>query len=561
LEAASIISLVVIIDTFLKTSLENMSPISQKIISLLSFLGVPSSLGWFLGLFLLFVTLRVSFQIFTQYSILKTKYAVLRDIMLGTYNDFFNSSWYFFSSGKQGTFLNTLNNEIIVVGNAFGAMARFFSIILQTILYLFLPFYLSWKVTSLVLILALLFLLPFFLLGKINYRLGKLNTTKLNELNGMMQEALSSAKIVLGFGNQKESVDSLAQCYDSYCKTSINSQVLTNAIPLAYYPFGLLVLIIALFVSQKIALPISETIILFYSLSRFIPLIGSITEEKSRLDNFFPSYEQILQLRNRAKSLQQSNGFKEFQRFDKEIVMDKVSFAYPNNKLILDNVNVIIPKGKMVAIVGKSGEGKSTFVDMIMRFHDPISGSITIDGANLKDYQINSYRERIGYVSQDIVLFNVTVRDNLLWANKSASDKEIITACQQANAEEFILKLPKKYNTFVGDRGVRLSGGQAQRIALARAILRKPDILILDEATSNLDTHSEQLIQQSIEEISKDTTVIVVAHRLSTIKKADYIYVLKDGKIEEEGTHSELIQQNGLFYDMVNLQTLERTKK
>jgi len=556
-EAAAVISLVVVIDTFLGNSLAGTSPITQKMVEVLALIGIPSTLGWLLAIFLFFTSLRVAFQISSQYSILKMKYAVLRDIMLGTFGDFFNSSWYFFSSGKQGTFLNTLNNEIIVVGNAFGAMARFFSIIFQVALYLILPFYLSWQVTSVVLVFAFIFLMPFFLLGKVNYQLGKRNTAKLNDLNTIMQETLGSAKIVLGFGNQQKAVDALARCYDSYCDASIKSQALTYSIPLAYYPFGLLVLVAALFVAQKIALPISETVVLFYALSRIIPLAGHITEEKSRLDNFFPSYEQIIQLRKRAEDLRQANGTAKFERFNKEILFDNVSFVYPNRKEILHKVNMRIPKGKMIAVVGKSGEGKSTLVDMLMRLHDPTAGALLVDGADLKTFEINSYRSRIGYVSQDIILFHMSVRDNLLWANQTASENEMQAACRQANAEEFIVHLSEGYDTIVGDRGVRLSGGQAQRIALARAILRRPEILILDEATSNLDTHSEQLIQQSIEALSKETTIIMVAHRLSTIKKADYVYVLKAGTIAEEGTCPQLMQKNGLFSDMANLQRLE----
>ena len=219
-----------------------------------------------------------------------------------------------------------------------------------------------------------------------------------------------------------------------------------------------------------------------------------------------------------------------------------------------------IAKGKMVAFVGESGAGKSTLIDVIMGFNEPEKGSITCDGTPLHDFDIGSYRARIGYVPQDSALFNGTIRENLLWAKPDASEADLRRACRQAHAEEFITSLPQGYETVTGDRGVRLSGGQIQRIALARAILRKPDLLILDEATSSLDTRSERLIQEAIETIAKDTTIVVIAHRLSTIVNADYVYVLKGGKVVEEGTYQELVRLDGQFNRMARLQVLESAK-
>jgi ABC-type multidrug transport system fused ATPase/permease subunit len=287
--------------------------------------------------------------------------------------------------------------------------------------------------------------------------------------------------------------------------------------------------------------------------------IGNLAAQKNSLENFFPSYEQTKSLRELAKSLEQKSGQKEFKGFDRQLFLDSVSFGYPGQKEIFSNLNIVIPKGKMVALVGESGVGKSTLIDLIMGFHEPQKGGLVFDGVNLKEYDIHSYRSKIGYVPQDSVLFNMSIRDNLLWAHESASDSDIIEACRQANAHEFIEEFPQGYNIIVGDRGIRLSGGQIQRIALARAILRKPCLLVLDEATSSLDTYSERLIQQAIENIAKETTVIVVAHRLSTIVNADYVYVLGEGNIIEEGTYAELIARKGHFNRMVRLQVLEAT--
>jgi len=559
IEAASIFSLIVVMDQFLNPTLKGSSQITQRVLTWLKALGLPTSLGWLLVIFLLFNVVRVIFQIFAQRTIIKTQYSIIRGIMVGTFGDFFKARWYFFSSGKQGTLLNTFTREIGLTGTAFASMTRYFSSLLHVALFLILPFFLSWKITTITMGIAILLTIPFLLIGKLNYRFGQISTSTANETNRIIHESLTSAKIILGFGKQSKSVKALDQSFDAHCRAAIKSQVLNYSIPVAYYPIGLAVLIISFFISKKFLMPLSETVILFYSLSRIIPLIGALTEEKSRLDNYFPSYEQIMKLRDRAKELKELTGEKEFAVFNKEIIVENLTFAYPENKPVLHNINMLIPKGKMIAIVGESGGGKSTLLDMIMRFHDPTSGRITFDGIDLRDFEINSYRHCIGYVPQDSILFNMSIRDNLLWADENASEEDIKNACVQANAAEFINKLPQGYNTVVGERGVRLSGGQIQRIALARAILRKRQLLILDEATSALDTYSERLIQSAIEKIAKETTVIVIAHRLSTIVNADYIYVLKDGSIIEEGIYPDLISKNGRFKDMVQLQSLEQS--
>lgn len=557
IEAAAIFTIVPIVDLLIKPDLQGVSFLTRKAAEALSYFGVRVTLVNFAIIFLTFNVLGNGVQILLRHLMLKAKYLVGRDLVLGTFEDFFNARWYFFSSSRQGILLNTFLNEMVVVGNAFGTMALFFTYIAQLILYLTVPFCLSWQVTSISLVTALLFACPFLLFGKVSYKLGKLYTSTGNQVGSIIQESLGSAKVILGFGNQRKRVEMLGGAYDAHRYAALKAQTLIAAIPLMYYPLGLTVVIIAMFVGRKFAVPLSETAALLYSLLKAIPCIGQITTQKNALDNFIPSYEQVLNLRHSANQLKQKTGARIFTGFDKEIITENLSFAYPGHKPTLEEINVRIPKGKMVAFVGKSGGGKSTLIDMIMGFNEPMAGRITLDGIALQEFDIISYRRRIGYVPQESILFNMTIRDNLLWASESATDEEIKQACRQANADEFIEEFPNGYDTLVGDRGVRLSGGQIQRIALARAILRKPDILILDEATSSLDTHSERLIQQAIDVIAKQTTVIVIAHRLSTIVNADYLYVLKKGQVVEEGTYSELVQKNGEFHRMMQLQALE----
>lgn len=556
-EACALFIVAPLVDFLVSADLQNVSPLTKRVMAIMDFIGFPVTLGSFLIIFVMFIALSSGSRIFARHTILRTKYAVLRDLMLGTFEDFFRARWYFFSSGKQGTLINTFIHELNVVGDAFGAMALFFAGFLQLIFFLVVPFYVSWQVTVISLTTALLLVWPFVLLGKISYRLGRLNTSTANQIGAVIQESLGLAKVILGFGNQQKSSAHLKEAFDAHRNATLQSQTLGIAIPALYQPFGAVVLVVSLFTARTFGVPLPEMAVLLLAFLRAVFSIGNIASHKNKLENFFPSYEQIKDLRHRAKQLKQQSGDKIFAGFEKEVGIEGVSFAYPGNEPVMVNVNMKIPKGKMVAVVGESGAGKSTLIDTIMGFNEPKSGRITFDGVNLQEFDINSYRKRIGYVPQESVLFNMSIKDNLLWAMEGATDEGIKQACRQANADEFIERLPHGYDTLVGDRGIRLSGGERQRISLARAILRKPELLFLDEATSSLDTHSERLIQKAMENIAKETTIIVIAHRLSTIVNADYVYALKRGKVIEEGTYSDLIKMNGHFNRMVKLQLLK----
>ena len=223
----------------------------------------------------------------------------------------------------------------------------------------------------------------------------------------------------------------------------------------------------------------------------------------------------------------------------------------------LSNFTLEVPKGKTVALVGQSGSGKSTVANLITRFYDVNEGAILIDGVEVKDMQTASLRKLIGVVSQDSILFNDTIKNNLLIGKPDATNEELITAAKIANAYEFINDLPEGFDTNIGDAGSKLSGGQKQRLSIARAVLKNPPIMVLDEATSALDTESERLVQNALENMMKHRTSIVIAHRLSTIQNADLIVVMQKGRIIEQGTHSELIQKNGMYKRLVEMQTIE----
>jgi ATP-binding cassette subfamily B protein len=234
-----------------------------------------------------------------------------------------------------------------------------------------------------------------------------------------------------------------------------------------------------------------------------------------------------------------------------EIRFENVDFEYREDQPVVRDFNVIVPGGSVIALVGRSGAGKTTVTDLVARFHDPTAGRILLNGSDIRDFRLNTYRDLLAIVQQDVFLFDGSVRDNIAYGRHNATDAEIEDAARRANAHEFIIKLPEKYETFIGERGVKLSGGQQQRLAIARAILARPQILILDEATSNLDTESEQLIQASMASLLAGRTTFVIAHRLSTIRRADLILVMEEGRVIERGTHEELMNARGGYHKMV----------
>src|SRR5262249_30705592 len=237
-----------------------------------------------------------------------------------------------------------------------------------------------------------------------------------------------------------------------------------------------------------------------------------------------------------------------------EIRFEHVEFEYREGQPVVRDFTIAVPGGSVIALVGRSGAGKTTVTDLVARFHDPTRGRILLNGTDIRDFKLATYRDLLAIVQQDVFLFDGSVRDNIAYGRRDATESEIEDAARRANALEFIVRLPERFQTFIGERGVKLSGGQQQRLAIARAVLASPQILILDEATSNLDTESEQLIQASMSDLLAGRTTFVIAHRLSTVRRADLILVMEDGRVTERGTHQDLMTARGGYYEMVQRQ-------
>lgn len=290
---------------------------------------------------------------------------------------------------------------------------------------------------------------------------------------------------------------------------------------------------------------------LYNPLRRLVNSSTTLTQAYASMDRVFELMDEKYEITDRENA-------KDLPAIQGELRFDRVSFRYEaENELVLNNINFTVNPGETAAFVGMSGGGKSTIISMIPRFYDATSGSIKIDGKDIQDVRIESLREQIGIVLQDSILFSDSVKSNILMGNPNASDDEVIEAAKAANAHEFILALPQGYDTKVGERGVKLSGGQKQRVAIARVFLKNPPILVLDEATSALDLESESLIQDSLERLAHNRTTIVVAHRLSTITHANQIFVIDHGELKEQGTHEQLMEAKGIYFNLFQVQQLD----
>jgi len=296
-------------------------------------------------------------------------------------------------------------------------------------------------------------------------------------------------------------------------------------------------------------------IFLAFGFSQMIPPAKAITKAAYNIQKGSASVDRIEKVLNEPEVIIEKPNAKKINGFNNSIEFRDVSFAYENLD-VLNNLQLEIPKGKNIALVGPSGAGKSTLINLLLRFYDCQQGELFIDGTDIKDYNISDVRSQFGIVSQEAILFNDSIYNNICFGWE-ASEEQVIEAAKIANAHEFILETENGYDTIIGDRGTRLSGGQKQRISIARAILRNPPILLFDEATSSLDTESEMLVQDALNKLLKGRTSIIIAHRLSTIQNADEIVVLKEGKIEEQGTHKELISKNGLYKKLIDMQSFK----
>jgi ABC-type multidrug transport system fused ATPase/permease subunit len=543
-------------DYLMDPTLKNVNVITLKFISIFSFFGIKSDLLTFSMLFAIGNILNSIAVILLFYLNRWIGYTVLRDLTKEGFQKFLGTRWSFFSQVSHGRILNLFQSEIVKVGDAMTGLTTQIALVFQLAIALSLPVFLTPIMVFVTLAVLLLLTIPFLLLQSYTKELGVQNTLTSNRVMEILNETFQSVKVIIGFGKQDLSLLRYLKSYDDHMKIALKSQVLVTGISTMHYTIGIIAALAGMVVSLYFGGILSDIAISLWSLQRAVPLLNQMLVNKVNLDNFSGSYQQLLMFYGEAESHREDPGGDQLDSILNDIRLSNVSFQYANRAYLFENLNLVIQRKKMTALVGESGSGKSTIVDLIIGMQVPNSGSVILNDKSFEVWNKNSFRLKIGYVPQEPILFHTSIRENLLWSFDGASEKEIWLACDAANASDFIRKLPEGLETIVGDRGVRLSGGQRQRISLARALIRNPELLILDEATSSLDSESEALIQSSINNLKNKTTILVIAHRLSTIAKADLIYVLKNGSIVQEGSYDSLLSiKDGYFHKMVLAQS------
>lgn len=519
-----------------------------------------------IGIFLAFMTfLKTGAYFLSSATIIPIRTGIVRDIRNQIYQKINSLSLGFFSEERKGDIIARMSGDVQEVENSImSSLDMLFKNPILILFYFVTLICISWQLT----LFTILFVPPFgWFMGVVGKKL-KAHSIEAQALwsdtVSMVEETLGGLRIIKAFCAEEKMNKRFNQVNSSYrdniMRVNIRQQM---AHPMSEF-LGTILIVVVLWFGGILVLDygrIDGPTIIFYlvMLYSIINPLKEFSKASYNIPKGLASMERIDKILQAEVEIKDKENPEHISSFEHQIEFRHVSFAYTDRKsaelvYVLKDINLVIPKGKTVALVGQSGSGKSTMVDLIPRYYDVQEGEVLIDGINVKDLCVHDLRQLIGNVNQEAILFNASFKDNIRFGKTDATDEEIANAAKIANAYEFITKSEHGFDTNIGDRGGRLSGGQRQRVSIARAILKNPPILILDEATSALDTESERLVQDALEKLMKTRTTVAVAHRLSTIKHADEICVLHEGKIVERGTHEELIEKEGYYKKLHDMQ-------
>ncbi|KAF5046252.1 Heterocyst differentiation ATP-binding protein HepA [anaerobic digester metagenome] len=514
--------------------------------SFFAYLGLQPTLV--LILFIYVVVISVS-AILTRYQTLQTsqiQYQFANHLRQRLYNAITNSNWLFFSRVKSSSLAHALTNEIDRISTGTGQFLTFIASIMILVVYIIFALELAGLFTGVIFAVGIIILLILRRRASRSRTSGEDITTTTRDLYYSILQHLDGMKTIKSFGMQdenkkvfKKQSNQVARNYLQAIRSYADVKLLFDVGTVIVLAFMVFILI------EVVKLPTASLFLLIYLFVRMIPQFSTVQRAYQYFINMLPAFGNVYSLEEQflgnSESEERDNGSVELKE---SIKLENVSFSYGDeNHFTIDNMNLEIPAGKTLALAGPSGAGKSTVADLVMGLISPDQGKVTVDGKPVTGSTVASWRNGIGYVAQETFLFNETIRFNLKLASPDASEDDIMEALKMAAAYGFVIKLPEGMDTVIGDRGVRLSGGERQRLALARALLRKPSLLIMDEATSNLDSENEQKILKAIDDIHGEITILMIAHRISTIKNADQIYLVSHGKIQESGSWDELLEK------------------
>ncbi len=511
------------------------------------------------GLILLSTWLRAGFNYLTYVYTEMAQMHLVNRLHKRIFEQWQALSLSYFSKSHSGELLNSITGEIGRLRQVFNLAAFIMTKGLTLLVYVVIIFRISWQlsITS-----VMLFLLLGVGLSTLNKRVREASFP-VSEANGkftsVTMEFINGIRTVQAFATQEFERKRFYQASDDIVEAGTKAVIGWAIVrPLAEglattILIGMIIVALTVFVANG-TMQTASLLTFLFILFRLVPAVHEINGNRALISSFRGSVDNIKELLRTDNKPYLSNGVREFAGLKKAIELVSVDFGYEPAHLVLQNVTLTINRGEMTALVGASGAGKTTLVDLLPRFYDPTQGKVLVDGVDLREFELNSVRRHIAVVSQDTFIFNTSIRNNIAYGLENVEEAAIWEAAKFANALEFIQEMPEGFDTQLGDRGVRLSGGQRQRLAIARALLRNPEILILDEATSALDSVSERLIQESLEKLSTGRTVIAIAHRLSTIVRADKVVVLEQGRIVEQGTYQELLEQHGKLWKYHQMQ-------
>ncbi len=488
---------------------------------------------------------------------------VAKDLRTSMYQKILTLPVSFFTEQKKGDMMSRMSNDVgEVEGSILGSLVELVNSPFMLISTLITLFYLSPELTFFTLLVLPVMGTLIALIGKSLKKQAHEAQTEMGNIFSIVDETLKSAKVIKIFNADKLLNNRFTTSINKWLNAAVGvGKKRELASPMSEFLGSITFLIITWYGGKQIienqSLSPEEFLVFLAMFFQILPPAKSLANSISTIQKGGPALERVIEILDADIKIDEKENPISIQTLENSIEFKNVGFYYNEDRTILKNFNLTIPRGKTVALVGQSGSGKTTIANLLARFYDATEGEILIDGNNIKDLKVRDYRQMIGMVTQESVLFNDSVYNNILMGKPDADREEVEAAAKIANAHDFILNLSDGYDTNIGDDGNKLSGGQKQRVSIARAVLKNPPIMILDEATSALDTESERFVQEALEKMMENRTSLVIAHRLSTIQKADWIVVMERGMILEQGTHKELIDKNGVYKKLVELQDFE----